>query len=102
VRLTATQEYTDDCTLRQLRSFDLPAVLAAVRSYAVDGRRAPNCGIVDASGPTAAPTSQKAQQQPPPGPGNEPEGEQCSYRGVTRDNNGRQQYWVALLYASLE
>ena len=29
-------------------------------------------------------------------------GDDAAWRGITRDNNGRQQYWISLLYASLE
>lgn len=67
-------------------------------SYAIGGPRAPACGVVDeqrqlvdaSAGSAAAPRALGARA-----------GED-SWRGITRDNNGRTAYWVALLYASLE
>ena len=37
----------DEQTAAELRSFDLPSIVEAVKSYAVGGARAPTCGIVD-------------------------------------------------------
>lgn len=98
ILVSSPQDYVDERTARELRTFDLAAVLAAVRSYAVGGRRAPRCGIVD--GPTPRPESPEqpdaAEEQAVV------DRDERGYRGITRDNNGRQAYWVALLYASLE
>ncbi len=88
----------DERTARELRAFDLAAGLAAVRSYALGGRRAPRCGIVAGPPPAPAPPEQPDAMQQQAAV----ERDERGYRGITRDNNGRQQYWVALLYASLE
>jgi hypothetical protein len=86
----------DRQTAAELRSFDLMAVLAAVRSFAIGGARAPACGVIDSSGGG----SEDGGSDDPAHPGDN--ADHVGFRGITRDNNGRHQYWIALLYASLE
>ena len=88
----------DARTTAELHSFDLAAVLAAVRSYAVGAARAPRCGVLDTTVPAGSEDGAGGGQHPHAGS----DAEHSNYRGITRDNNGRQQYWIALLYASLE
>lgn len=97
ILLSLPQDYIDERTAQELRAFDLAAVLAAVRSYAFGGCRAPLCGIVD--GPTPPVEHPELRDAPKQAVIDRDE---HGYRGITRDNNGRQQYWIALLYASLE
>lgn len=73
----SAQEYLDEHTAHELRTYSLPAVVQAVRSFAVGGARAPACAAADPGGAA----------------------EQSAYRGVTRDAHGT---FIALLYASLE
>lgn len=126
--LPCLQEYTDEQTARDLRSHSLPAIVDAVRSFAVGGHRAPTCGVVEGEGrlPAAAGigaaglqgkgTSRLGKRAGGPAGRAAPAGgssralaaggsrgdEGASFRGITKDNNGRQQCWIALVYASLE
>lgn len=114
--LLPLQEYMTDSTLDELRTFDLPTVLAAVRSFALGGPRAPRCGVVNrptgANGGlehiTGSGGGRSGTARVPASRGGTglaaayEEDENSNYRGITRDNNGRQQYWIALLYASLD
>lgn len=83
------QGYLDARTTEELLQFDLPAVVAAVRSFAVGGARAPRCAVVDGPTPASAGGDPAAAD------------ELVAWRGVTRES-GRQQAWVSLLYAALE
>jgi hypothetical protein len=85
----------DPQTAAELRSFDLMAVLAAVRSFAIGGARAPACGVIESGGGSEDGGSDDLAH-----PGDN--ADHVGFRGITRDNNGRHQYWIALLYASLE
>ena len=87
------------------------------------GRRAPACGVVGGEqrlppaagaagagatglqGKGASPPRKRAggpagRAAPAGGAGRDEEG--GGFRGITKDNNGRQQCWIALVYASLE
>ena len=77
-----------------------PALAAALhpRSYAIGGPRAPACGILEDTGQLGAGSDDSGAGAEGAGA---PLGED-SWRGITRDNNGRTAYWIALLYASLE
>ena len=94
LRLAAPQDYMDPQTAAELRTFDLLAVLAAVRSFAIGGARAPACGVIDGGGSEDGASDGQAHPRD--------DADHVSFRGITRDNNGRHQYWIALLYASLE
>ena len=83
----------DPQTASELRTFDLLAVLAAVRSFAIGGKRAPACGVLGGGWEDGG-----SDDLAHPGD----DADHDSFRGITRDNNGRHQYWIALLYASLE
>jgi hypothetical protein len=94
--------------MEELRTFSLAAVLAAARSFAIGGPRAPRCGGVNsptAAGDTTGHASKRrrtANRTPIAAVAAGDEGGEHLYRGITRDNNGRQQWWIALLYAGLE
>lgn len=85
-----SQDYLDPRTQEELRAFDLPAVVAAVRSFAVGGARAPRCAVIDGPTPASAPGANDLAAD-----------ELVAWRGVTRES-GRQQAYVSLLYAALE
>lgn len=68
------------------------------RSYAIGGPRAPACGVLEEGGQLGAGSDDS-------GAGGEAAGARLGedgWKGITRDNNGRTAYWIALLYASLE
>lgn len=83
------QGYLDPRTKKELLSYDLPAIVAAVRSFAVGGAHAPRCAVVDGPTPASAGGDLAAAD------------ELVAWRGVTREA-GRQQAYISLLYAALE